>query len=82
MNQYNETVMKIVKETGMPPQVAQQIATVLPKALQTQGIDIKKLPPQMMLDMIKQIYPKIQQQKSGNPAQMNALAQAANANNK
>lgn len=88
-NPEDKIIDHLTAQAGIPPQIAQQIVKVLPKALQTQGIDIRTLPPKMLLGMIQQTYQKIIQQKNSgaqpmqtNPQQMAALSQAAQSNNK
>lgn len=93
----NETVQKIMQETGMSLQQAQKVATDLPTQLAKAGFDINQIPKDALLQTIKETYGRVKSGKTApvppkppgfgaqagvNPAQQAALAQAALANNK
>lgn len=66
MNNSEQSIINhLVKSTGMTPQQAAQVVQQLPQQLAKAGIDITKLPPNGLLQVIQETYGRI---KSGKTA--------------
>lgn len=53
----------LVHKIGMPPAQAQHFAQVLPIALQKQGVDVTKIPPKILFQLIEKIYGAVTKSK-------------------